>query len=123
MLGKECFYQVYSTGDKLDNDFAIPAYRFPVWYYCPECHQLDRYTKIKTSSSSNTSEYNSDVYCYNCSTPHRKVKLIPSRFIVACINGHLEEFPYLWWVHRNTNVNGSIKDHKLRLEYRKMSLN
>ena len=31
MLGKEGFYQVYSSGDKLDTSFAIPAYRFPVW--------------------------------------------------------------------------------------------
>jgi len=118
MLGKDCFYQVYSSGEKLDTDFAIPAYRFPVWYYCPECHQLDKYSKIKASTSSNTSEYNSDLYCYNCSSPTKKVKLIPSRFIVACMNGHIEEFPYLWWVHRRASVDGSLKDHKLKLEYK-----
>ena len=25
--------------------------------------------------------------------------IVPSRFIAACINGHLEDFPYYWWVH------------------------
>ena len=119
MLGKECFYQVYSpenNGDKLENSFAIPAYRFPTWYYCPECHRLDRYQKISLSTSNNTSEYNSDLFCDKCSTQKKKVKLIPSRFVVACLNGHIDEFPYLWWVHRGKNGVDDYKDHKLKLE-------
>ena len=118
MLGKECFYQVYSSGDKLDTSFAIPAYRFPIWYYCPECHSLDKFKNIQASTNSNTSDYNSDLFCNRCSTPNKKVKLVPSRFIVACLNGHIEEFPYLWWAHRNKKDVGNYKDHKLKLEYK-----
>jgi hypothetical protein len=29
--------------------------------------------------------------------------IVPSRFIAACINGHLEDFPYYWWVHEGDN--------------------
>ena len=118
MLGKECFYQVYSSDDKLENSFAIPAYRFPTWYYCPECHRLDRFQKISLSTSNNTSEYNSDLFCDKCSTPKKKVKLVPSRFVVACLNGHIDEFPYLWWVHRWKTGVGDYKEHKLKLEYK-----
>lgn len=118
MLGKDCFYQVYSTDDKLDNSFAIPAYRFPVWYYCPECHKLDIYTKIHAPTNSNTTEYNSDQFCRFCSTPTKRVKLVPSRFVVACLNGHIDEFPYLWWVHRNKSDCGDFRNHQLKLEYK-----
>ena len=118
MLGKDCFYQVFSSGESLETDFAIPAYRFPVWYYCPECHNLDKFKNIQASTSSNTSDFNSDLYCYTCSTPAKKVKLIPSRFIVACLNGHIDEFPYMWWVHRKSEGVSNPKEHKLKLEYK-----
>jgi hypothetical protein len=31
------------------------------------------------------------------------VDLVPSRFVVACEAGHLDEFPYWQWVHRSTD--------------------
>jgi hypothetical protein len=27
-------------------------------------------------------------------------KIVPSRFLAACTNGHIEDFPYNWWIHR-----------------------
>lgn len=117
MLGKDCFYQVFSLDDDLDNSFAIPAYRFPTWYYCPECNCLDRHDKI-SKAPTNKSNYNSDSYCHACSTRHRNVKLIPSRFVTACPNGHLDEFPYNWWVHRNAQGEIDYKNHRLKLEYK-----
>lgn len=42
MLGKDFFVQV-STDENADKKFSIPVYRFPSYYYCPECHELDYY--------------------------------------------------------------------------------
>lgn len=101
MLGKDFFVQV-STDENAEKPFSIPVYRFPRYYYCPECHELDIYTKLKRPESNNT-EYNKPLYCSKCRTPDGKpVALIPSRFIVACPNGHIDDFPYSWWVHRGS---------------------
>jgi|LSQX01.1.fsa_nt_gb hypothetical protein len=101
MLGKEFFYQVSSPESESGFSFGIPVYRFPTMYYCPKCNRLDRYKNIRMSVNSNTSEYNSDLYCNVCSTAQHKIKLIPSRFVIACLNGHIEDFPYSWWIHKN----------------------
>ena len=114
MLGKEFFVQV-STEDNSEKGFALPVYRFPRYYYCPECHMLDNYGKIAQTISSD-SEYNSALYCTKCSRPKHPVHLIPSRFIVACQNGHLDDFPYFWWAHKGQNIDESVS-HQLSLEY------
>lgn len=115
MLGKDFFYQVSSPENDFDKTFSLPAYRYPSWYYCPECHRLDRYNKIAKATSNNTSEYNSSLICNKCSDATKQVKLIPSRFVVACVNGHIEDFPYVWWTHRKEGV---CENPKLQLEYK-----
>lgn len=108
--GKDFFYQPMSENKKNDS-FGIPVIRYPYYYYCPECNMLDHYYKI--GKTQNRSKVNcEDLYCNNCGT---KVKLIPSRFIVACQNGHIDDFPYGFWVHRGKEDCG--KDTRLTLKY------
>lgn len=73
----------------------VPAFRFPYQHFCPKCGTLKPYW-----------EFDEDTYCAN---NHTKTKIIPSRFMVACVNGHLEDFPFDWWVH-----NGNFKDCKAK---------
>ncbi len=117
MLGKDFFYQVSSPESNTKKTFSLPAFRFPAWYYCPECHRLDRYKKIAKSTSGNTSDYNSSLICNECSDANNKVKLIPSRFIVACLNGHIDDFPYVWWAHRKRKE-GICDNPQLFIEYK-----
>lgn len=63
----------------------IPVVRFPTWAHCPSCKRLDKHTKL-TSIFKNL--------CNACSTP-----LIPSRFVICCEKGHIDDFPYFNWVH------------------------
>lgn len=100
LLEKKYFYEVMPATNSWQKEFSIPVFRFPGWYYCPECHQLDYYRNISKISNSNSDDNLKDLYCNNCEVKTgRKVKLIPSRFVVACKNGHIEDFPYVWWVH------------------------
>ena len=101
------------TGDdsvKAYKQFCIPTFRFPTIHYCPKCHRLLPYEEFAGQKDvpKATKE------CGNPNCNHRK--LIPSRFIVACVNGHLEDFPYLWWVHHGKNHQCSLRD--LRIEFR-----
>lgn len=72
--------------------------RFPVWLQCPNCNVLRR-----------ASDWNRDpgdvaLYCGACTfhePGQRKIRVVPVRFITACHNGHLDEFPWDFWVrHR-----------------------
>lgn len=80
----------FSTG------LGIPAFRFPKWMYCPKCKRLAPETKFIFTGKPK---------CQNC-----RVRLVPSRFVVACEKGHLYDFPYQWWVS-----NGKCKKDKIEL--------
>lgn len=99
ILNKKFFIQA-ETRKNQRRVSGIPAIRFPYYCYCPECGKLDRYFKL-TGKPNNNKDFNSDIFCVSCKQKNgRKVKLIPSRFVVACENGHIDDFPYEWWVHK-----------------------
>ncbi|MDK2887266.1 MAG: hypothetical protein PWP72_143 [Thermoanaerobacter sp.] len=91
-------YFVTPPGDVDENgiseDMGVPSFRFPTWMYCPKCRRLAPFKLFNFS-------VNRHPYCMKCKKP-----LIPSRFVVACKNGHLDDFPYLWWVHRGQECRG-----------------
>lgn len=65
----------------------MPAFRFPEILICPKCGKIGHYRKFAFGTKKP-----------KCPTCHKH--LIPSRFVVACEDGHLDDFPYSWWVHR-----------------------
>ncbi|MQY15798.1 hypothetical protein SRB5_59890 [Streptomyces sp. RB5] len=62
--------------------------RFPLMYSCPECNELRNHRDFASPTAKSI--------CGTC-----EVDLVPSRFVVACEAGHLDEFPYWHWVHRS----------------------
>ena len=65
----------------------IGAYRFPQMLYCPACSRL-------FSDSQLAGLQKGELKCPNC-----KRRLVPSRFVVVCPHGHIDDFPYSSWVH------------------------
>ncbi|MBA4860434.1 DUF1998 domain-containing protein [Streptomyces sp. PSKA54] len=61
--------------------------RFPLMHSCPECNELRRHRDFNPPPSKSV--------CGTC-----EADLVPSRFVIACEAGHLDEFPYWHWVHR-----------------------
>lgn len=84
-------------------DPTVPVRRFPDWHYCPKCGKLAPFWVIAGKDKKT---------CRDCD-----VTLIPSRFIAACENGHLEDFPYRWWVHRG--ISGCDSKAPLRIDFSK----
>lgn len=80
------------TDDGQSGNSGIPAFRFPTWMYCPKCKRLAPFKKFN---------FRKHPYCTKC-----KRRLVPSRFVVACENGHLDDFPYEWWVHYGEECKG-----------------
>ena len=79
----------------------VPVVRFPRWHSCPGCRRLAPH------------DYFTDFHGNQC--PECNRDLIPSRFVVACLRGHVDDFPYSRWVHEG----GAAGDgHELSLETR-----
>lgn len=76
---------------------GVPVAAFPRWMVCPRCHLLasveSGYFELKPHP------FQSDRIRYihhNCA---KQPQVLPSRFMIACENGHLDDFPYVHFVH------------------------
>lgn len=73
----------------------LVAVRFPKWLQCPGCDV------IKPERRWMNDPGKAYRYCSACSEKAHgdsKVFVIPVRFVMACNHGHLDEFPWDWWV-------------------------
>ena len=66
----------------------IGAYRFPKTLYCPACTRLWAEKQLAGLQKG-------ELHCPKCGK-----RLVPSRFVVVCRHGHIDDFPYASWVHR-----------------------
>lgn len=100
------FKQPY-VSDNGEGEYSpdIPAFRFPIMHFCPECGRLMPYWGFGDETGR---------VCTKC-----KKNIVPSRFIAACINGHLEDFPYRWWVHNGdfSECPADDKNDKLKISF------
>lgn len=99
-VGEESTGRRDARGRIILRDRQIPVSRFPNWHFCPSCNLLQH-----------TDYWRSDIgkpelSCGDCSGRPglpRQQFVVPVRFVVACENGHLGEFPWQKWCdHRET---------------------
>lgn len=85
---------------------GIPVAAFPRWMLCPHCSRLA--TIASGLFTFNGSNYGPEHISYvhrNCDgTKYKNPKVVPARFLVACENGHLDDFPWDEFVHRGPNT-------------------
>ncbi|MER8093757.1 DUF1998 domain-containing protein [Streptomyces goshikiensis] len=91
VLGVSRFRLPPASGDGSRD--GIRVRRFPLWHHCPNCHALDHVRKFNSPPGRNE--------CAECAE-----SLVPSRFVVACEDGHLADFPYWKWLHRGRRGDG-----------------
>lgn len=86
--------------------FALPtniAYaRFPEWYFCPKCRKFQPLKKwiaeYKKYAKSNTLERDEHMVEHmQCPKCHQD--LVVARIVTVCEDGHLNDFPWVKWVH------------------------
>lgn len=84
------------SSDPQNFNLRIPAVRFPTWYYCPFCGSMTRTSLYSGQPECDAYQWKKGRKC-NPKGKHRK--MIPERFIVACKDGHVDDFPIAEWVH------------------------
>lgn len=90
----------------------IPFVRFPRWHYCTRCGHMEKvsiYDSQKPTCSGIS--FSSGRSC-NEIAERKRQRLIPVRFITICPHGHIEDFPFMQWVHSGVQPEGQ---HYLRL--------
>jgi hypothetical protein len=89
---------------------GIPVAPFPRWMVCPYCRRL---APLNSGLFKLETPYRTDQIRYvhgNCSKPGKPPTVVPARFVVACKNGHLDDFPWRDFVHGGpTNCKGGLK--------------
>lgn len=88
------------------NDLGVPARVFPQWLRCTGCDMLGMLSQFDYR---NTHPFRTDLACFEhakctgrAGGRTRKAArrpAVPARYLLACVNGHLDEFPYDLWVH------------------------
>lgn len=82
---------------------GIPVSPFPGWGLCPRCRRL---APFKSSIFQlKTDPYRADRTQYihvNCNSQFPPT-VVPARFLVACHQGHLDDFPWDYFVHKGSS--------------------
>ena len=108
----ESLYSISSSKDPEDPGM-VPIRSFPTWGFCPKCDKL-----VSGRNNSN----NSGMHCNSDECQDRKNKdstalpsTYPVRFVTACKNGHLDEFPWYLWVHRTPSLRENCTENQAKL--------
>jgi len=100
-------------------NLKIPFVLFPRWHMCPKCGAMELLPlyaqNIRPCPGRKFSRGKN--FCHEISNELRRPRMIPSRFIAICEEGHIEDFPFVEWVHAKRNI---IPTEKCRNSMRKM---
>jgi len=79
---------------------GVPVAPFPRWLVCSGCRLLAPIVSVLFESKVEPYRPDRTRYVHNRTTSKRSPIALPARFVVACVNGHLDDFPWLDFVHR-----------------------
>lgn len=90
---------------------GIPVSPFPSWMVCPRCRLLAPLQSQLFELKTNPYRPTEARYVHkNCPKAKKPPAVIPSRFLVACEHGHLDDFPWHYFVHRGpSDCQGSLR--------------
>ncbi|MYL71731.1 DUF1998 domain-containing protein [Halobacillus litoralis] len=66
---------------------GIPVISFPKYRVCSKCGSLRK-------------NFNRDRYRFFCDCSGKKITAYPARLIMACEDGHIDDFPWAEWAHK-----------------------
>ncbi|MCR3922071.1 MAG: DUF1998 domain-containing protein, partial [Firmicutes bacterium] len=89
--------------------FAMPTdisyARFPEWYFCPKCRKFQPIVQWVAEYRKNAAKkileidgnMISHMKCLDC-----RQDLVVARIVTVCDHGHINDFPWVKWVHRQS---------------------
>lgn len=103
ITGAEYFLMPRTT--QSTNSFSkgknIASYIFPEKLHCSRCGNIYDYRELDIKKRHK---------CPQCNN-----NLNASRFIVVCPRGHMDDFPYDWWVHSGKTCPSGVKSPRIKM--------
>ncbi len=83
-----------------ENLVGVPVRPFPRWLRCVKCGLLAEYDSGLFSIKSNAYRPELTHFVHTNCEKGSNADAVPARFLLACRNGHLDDFPWHWFLHR-----------------------
>lgn len=90
---------------------GVPVRPFPRWLRCVRCGMLGETDSGLFELKPNPYRPEQTHYIHKNCSKGKNVDAVPSRFLLACRNGHLDDFPWRWYLHEGQgrpDCNGPI---------------
>jgi hypothetical protein len=90
---------------------GVPVSAFPRWMLCPHCRLLAPVGDGRFELRPDPVRPDQSRYVHaQCSKKGAPPTVLPSRFLVACEKGHLDDFPWQYFVHGGpSECNGALR--------------
>jgi len=96
--------------DVYDN-LRVPLVRFPRWYQCKKCGLLSQAGLYDSRPPHCENMITFGKYNPCGARPVRdRPRLVPMRFVIACQNGHIDDFPWITWAHSGTSDKVNLQE-------------
>ncbi len=79
---------------------GIQVAEFPSWFVCQKCRALGQSKNLEREKGR---------YVHRCSNTQTGF-CVPVRFVATCKRGHLDEFPWSWFVHPSQETRCEVPD-------------
>lgn len=88
---------------------GVPVAPFPRWMVCSKCRLLAPISSGLFEPKAYPYRPDKACYLHNCTTQGRSPLVVPARFMVTCEHGHLDDFPWVEFVHQGAkNCKGPL---------------
>ena len=82
---------------------GVPVAPFPRWLVCPACRLLAPIGSGLFVLKEDAYRPDRTTYVHGSCNKMTNPEVIPARFVVACENGHFDDFPWVEFVHRGAS--------------------
>ncbi|WP_207669028.1 DUF1998 domain-containing protein [Clostridium chromiireducens] len=93
---------------------GIPFVRFPRWYFCPKCKRLRSLEEWEKEFIPNKRSKNPNMTTPKCMECN--MQLVPAGILVTCEEGHIDDFPWVEWVHGKDKARVMCGKPQLRIK-------
>ncbi|HAT9038856.1 sulfate ABC transporter substrate-binding protein [Legionella pneumophila] len=82
-----------------EGKIGVPVRPFPRWLRCVKCGLLAEYDSNLFNVKPNPYRPEQTHFVHTNCEKGANADAVPARFLLACRNGHLDDFPWHWFVH------------------------
>ena len=85
-------------------DLNVPYVRFPRWHYCHRCGDMEYVSMFETSRQRCRGRHVEGGMSCEGLPERTRPYLIPIRIVAVCGSGHIQDFPFMRWVHQERPI-------------------